>query len=302
MTPSEPGRIRRALRYPLLLFLVKVVMVAGSTILTIGVARGTLHWSRQMVTFVAAPVATVIIVTLFVLYTRAIERREVSELSPHRAPQELIVGFAGGLLCMSLVFGVLMLAHAYHVTGVGAASVLWLALVGSLATGVFEELLFRGVLFKLIEESWGSYVALAISSLFFGAAHLFNPNATVLSAVAITVEAGIFLGAAYMLTRRLWLPIGIHAGWNFTEGGVFGAAESGSAPHGWLQSTTSGPAWLSGGEFGPEASLVTVVICGAIGIALVLWVAKHGGIVRPGSRRRAATAAAAANVGAATSA
>jgi hypothetical protein len=94
-----------------------------------------------------------------------------------------------------------------------------------------------------------------------------------------------------MLTRRLWLPIGIHAGWNFTEGGVFGAAESGTAPHGWLQSTTSGPAWLSGGDFGPEASVVTVMICGALGLALVLWVASHGGIVRP--RRRHATVAAA---------
>ncbi len=229
--------------------------------------------------------------TLFVLYTRAIERRPVTELSPHRAPQELIIGFLGGLLCMSTVFGVLMVCNAYHVTGVGAASVLWLALVGSLATGVFEELLFRGVLFRLVEDSWGSYAALAVSSLFFGAAHLFNPNATVLSAVAIMIEAGIFLGAAYMLTRRLWLPIGIHAGWNFTEGGVFGAAESGNAPHGWLQATTSGPAWLSGGEFGPEASVVTVIICGAIGIALVLWVARHGGIVRPGSRRAAAAAA-----------
>jgi hypothetical protein len=172
-----------------------------------------------------------------------------------------------------------------------AASVLWLALASSLVTGVFEELLFRGVLFRLVEDSWGSYAALAVSSLFFGAAHLFNPNATWLSAVAIMVEAGIFLGAAYMLTRRLWLPIGIHAGWNFTEGGVFGAAESGTAPHGWLQSTTSGPAWLSGGDFGPEASVVTVMICGALGLALVLWVASHGGIVRP--RRRHATVAAA---------
>ena len=144
-------------------------------------------------------------------------------------------------------------------------------------------------------------IALRPPNLFFGAAHLFNQNATVLSAVAITVEAGIFLGAAYMLTRRLWLPIGIHTGWNFTEGGVFGAAESGSAPHGWLQSTTSGPAWLSGGEFGPEASVVTVIICGAIGLALVLWVARHGGIVRPGARRRAAAAAAASATGAATS-
>jgi uncharacterized protein len=285
---SEPGRVRRALQHPLLLFPVKVVLVAAPMILAVGVARGALHWSHQMIAFVAGPVAVVIMVTLFVLYTRAVEGRAVTELSLQRAPRELIGGFIGGVLCMALVFGVLTAANSYHVTGMGAASVLWVALVGSLVTGVFEELLFRGVLFRLIEESLGSYRALAISSLFFGAAHLFNPNATLLSAVSIMVEAGIFLGAAYMLTRRLWLSIGIHAGWNFTEGGVFGAAESGNAPDGWLQSTTRGPAWLSGGEFGPEASVVTVAICGALGLALVLWVAKHGGIVRPRSRRAAA--------------
>ena len=294
MAPAEPGRIRRALRHPLLLFPVKVALVAGSMILVLRIARGTLHWPHAMIAFVAGPLAAVIMLMLFSLYTRAIERRAVAELSPQHAPRELLAGFILGAVCMTLVFGVLAASGAYHVTGTAAASVLWVSLVSSLVTGIFEELLFRGVLFRLVEDSWGSYAALAVSSLFFGAAHLFNPNATWLSAVAIMIEAGTFLGAAYMLTRRLWLPIGIHTGWNFAEGGVFGAAESGNAPDGWLQSTTSGPAWLSGGDFGPEASVVTVIVCGVLGLALVLWVAKHGGIVRPRSRRAAAAAAGAA--------
>lgn len=291
MTPTEPGRLRRALRHPLLLFPVKVALVAGPMILAVVLARGTLHWSQAMLAFVAGPIAAILMLLLFTLYTRAIERRAVAELSARHAPRELIAGFIAGTLCMAVVFGVLMACGSYHVTGMTATSVLWISLASSLVSGVFEELLFRGVLFRLIEDSWGSYAALAISSLFFGAAHLFNPNATWLSAAAIVIEAGVFLGAAYMLTRRLWLPIGIHAGWNFTEGGVFGVAESGSAPHGWLQSTTSGPAWLSGGDFGPEASVVPVLICGALGIALVLWVARQGGIVSPRSRRAAVAVA-----------
>ena len=283
MTRSEPGRVRRALRHPLLLFPAKVVLVMAPMHFAFQLARGILHWSHEMTAFVAGPIAVVLMLTLFTLYTRAIEGRAVAELSPRHA-REIIGGFAGGVLCMSLVFGVLMASDAYRVTGLGAWSVLCVPLVSSLVGAVFEELLFRGVLFRLIEDSWGSYAALAVSSLIFGAAHLINPNTTWFSAVAIMVEAGILLGAAYMLTRRLWLPIGIHAGWNFTEGGVFGTAESGRAAHGWLQSTSSGPAWLSGGDFGPEASVVTVVICGAIGLALVLWVARHGGIVRSRSR------------------
>ena len=157
MTPSEPGRFRRALRHPLLLFPVKVVLVAAPMILIVGVARGALHWSHAMITFVAGPIAVIVMVTLFTLYTRAIERRAVAELSPHRAPRELIVGFVTGTLCMALVFGVLMASDVYHVTAMATASVLWVWLVNSLVAGIFEELLFRGVLFRLIEESWGSY-------------------------------------------------------------------------------------------------------------------------------------------------
>ena len=70
------------------------------------------------------------------------------------------------------------------------------------------------------------------------------------SAIAIMLEAGVLLGSAYFLTRRLWLPIGLHIGWNFTQGGVFGIAVSGHPSSGLLQAVLSGPTWLSGGAFG----------------------------------------------------
>ena len=68
----------------------------------------------------------------------------------------------------------------------------------------------------------GSWVALALTSAAFGAAHLGNPDATWFSSLAITIEAGILLGAVYMLTRRLWAAMGLHAAWNFTQGWIFG--------------------------------------------------------------------------------
>ena len=92
-----------------------------------------------------------------------------------------------------------------------------------------EEILFRGVLFRWIEEFGGSWAALLITSIFFGAAHLFNPNASPIAAFGIALEAGLLLGAAYMLTRSLWLPIGIHAAWNFTQGEVFDIPVSGTS-------------------------------------------------------------------------
>ena len=86
----------------------------------------------------------------------------------------------------------------------------------------------------------------------------------------------MLLAAAYMLTRRLWLCIGTHIAWNFTQGGIFSVAVSGGSSKGLLQSRMIGPDWLTGGAFGAEASVVALVVCLAAGIALVVLAAKKG--------------------------
>src|SRR6202044_1080074 len=105
------------------------------------------------------------------------------------------------------------------------------------------------------------------------------PGATFLNAAAISVEGGVLLAADFMLTRRLWLCIGIHIAWNFTQGGIFSVAVSGGKSTGLLQSRMVGPDWLTGGTFGAEASVVAVLVCLAAGIALILLSASKGHIV-----------------------
>jgi uncharacterized protein len=282
--PEQVGRVRRWLRRPLLLLPIKallvIVPVAVANILAV-----RLHWSQGTRTFLFDPLAIALAVALFALYTRRVEGRAVTELSARGAPRQLLLGMGLGSVAFAVVIGVLAALDLYRVTGIGRWSMLALPFVSSLLAGVFEELFFRGVLFRIAEDSLGSYWALAISSMFFGAAHLLNPHATWLAAIAIMVEAGIFLSAAYMLTRRLWLPIGIHAGWNFTQGGVFGVAVSGVSMHGLLQGTLSGPTWLSGGEFGAESSLVAIVFCGGLGVAMLLWARRLHHVVAPYWRR-----------------
>jgi len=93
--------------------------------------------------------------------------------------------------------------------------------------------------------------------------HAGNAGASWISTLAIALEAGVLLGIAYAATRSLWLPIGVHFGWNFTEGGIFGAAVSGAHYQGLIGASLSGPTWLTGGAFGPEASLpaLSVSLC-----------------------------------------
>lgn len=91
--------------------------------------------------------------------------------------------------------------------------------------------------------------------------------------------AGVLLGAAYMYSRRLWMPIGVHAGWNFTEGGIFGASVSGGQAHGLLVSHFQGPEVLTGARFGPEASLVAVAACLMVAVAFLVLAIRRGQLV-----------------------
>ena len=139
-----------------------------------------------------------------------------------------------------------------------------------LTVAVGEEIVFRGVLFRWMDERWGFLVALLVSAVLFGAMHFFQPNATVWSTVAIAIEAGILLGAAYKASGTLWLPIGIHWAWNFVQGNIFGFPVSGiPAEVSLIQAKVSGPVLMTGGNFGAESSVITVVLGAVLSILFI---------------------------------
>ncbi|HVE93196.1 MAG TPA: type II CAAX endopeptidase family protein [Actinomycetota bacterium] len=197
----------------------------------------------------------------------------------HGAGIETAAGFGLGAILMALMIGILAVAGWYRVfvprSGITAGGfAYWLALFA--LVGVLEELLSRGMLFRFLERRAGSAFALAASSLVFGLLHVPNPNSSVWAGVAIALHAGVLLGAAYMLTRRLWLAIGIHWSWNFVQGPVFGAPVSGQNQPSLLDSAARGPEILTGGPFGPEAGLVSVVVGAAAGLLLLVLAIKRG--------------------------
>lgn len=197
------------------------------------------------------------------------------------ALRRLGLGLAGGLLVFSAAVAVAALLGVYRITGPGDLSGLLPALIASaLFPAVSEELVFRGILFRWIEEFGGSWAALLLTSAFFGAAHLMNPNASPIAAVGIAFEAGVMLGAAYMLTRSLWLPMGLHAAWNFAQGEIWDIPVSGTKVHGVVTAELSGDPLLTGNGFGLEASIIAIVIATLFGIWL-LWLAVRKGEVKP---------------------
>lgn len=225
------------------------------------------------------------VISYFVL-VKAVERRPIRELAWRDLPTWGAVGLALGVALFSTVVLVLWLAGSYHVSGTDP-SVNWLpaVLVVGVGAGIGEEIITRGVLFRMVEEGLGTWWALAISALFFGAAHIFNPGATWWSSLAIAIEAGVLLALLYHVTRSLWACIGLHAGWNVMQGTVFGIPVSGTAAHGWLISSRSGPDWLSGGVFGAEASVVALILCSGCSAVLLAIALRRGSIVPPSWRR-----------------
>jgi membrane protease YdiL (CAAX protease family) len=224
---------------------------------------------------------------------RLVEKRRPVELAPRRAVPELLLGCLFGAGLFAGTVGIIGLLGFYHVDGTNRVGVIWATVGAAVLAGVFEELIVRGVLFRILEESLGSWLALAVTAAVFGALHLANPAATPVSAAAIALTAGVLLGLAYVATRRLWLPIGMHFAWNATESGLFGVPMSGITFDGLLRSHLSGPTLFSGGEFGVEGSVITVVTCLIAASGLAVWARRHGRIVRPVWRRNREAVAAA---------
>jgi membrane protease YdiL (CAAX protease family) len=223
------------------------------------------------------------------LMVRLMERRPVSELAPRKAPLHLATGWLVGTGILLAAAGAMAAVGSYSVQGFQADAPLFVPLlVLGIGAGVVEEIVTRGILFRVVEEALGTWFAVVLSAIVFGAGHLANPNATIWMALAIAVEAGFLLAMAYAWTRSLWFVMALHAAWNFTQGPLLGISVSGIAVKGLLESSTQGNPVLSGGEFGAEGSLLTVFICVAVGVYFMRRAQAIGRIVPPFWRRRGA--------------
>jgi uncharacterized protein len=184
-------------------------------------------------------------------------------LPTHSGARDLAFGFVIGAGLFTTILTSLLVTHYYQLNthvGAGALGILAGGLLLFLATAVFEEVLFRGVIFHLLEDGTGSWVALTLTSFFFGFAHLLNPSTTFIFAMAIALEAGLLFGLLYMLTRSLWLVIGLHWAWDFFYVAFFGSPVSDLKIPTFFHATPVGDPLMSGGQFGPEASVIAVAI------------------------------------------
>lgn len=269
----------RILQSPLL----RLLLLGGAVFVMMGLNNGFMkQFEAQPLLAIAITVAmAAAALVIYVAYARFVERRPASELSLPGMGREWATGAAIGFGLYTLCVLVLIALGIYRIEGLNPLSFVVPAVAMALSSGVFEELLFRGVLFRSVEDLFGSWTALVVSSLVFGGVHLMNPAGTLTGALYISVEAGLLLAAAYMLTRRLWLSIGFHMSWNYTQSAIFSGIVSGSAPaDGLIRSNIKGPEILTGGSFGLESSVLAFAFCTMAGVILLILAVRRGTLVK----------------------
>ncbi len=268
------GRGQKILRFPLTrLILALVFMVSftgvGMTLASLIVRLSQLDGSGNSASFIQMLFACSFSIIGYWVYCGLIEGRPVYEMNPKKLIAQTGYGLMLGFGFISVIMLIMWVSGGYVVRGFHPLSLLVPVLIMSLQAGIMEEILSRGIVFRIAEEGIGTWLSVFLSALIFGFMHIWNPNATIFSCISIALTAGVILGMLYVITRQLWVPIGMHIGWNFTLGGIYGAPVSGGEPAGLLNASFPGPEWLTGGAFGPEASVITLAVFLVFGAFLI---------------------------------
>lgn len=281
----QPSLFLRILQYPL----TRLILLGGLMLVLYGLAGGFMQKFADSPpkTLAAIIMMATVGFAVYIGFVHLIEHRKVSELALPGMGKELGIGLLVGAGLYTACVLILMMLGIYRIDGFNPIHFMLPALAMALSSGIFEELIFRGVLFRITEEWLGSWAALAVSSLLFGFMHLINPQGTIEGALFITVEAGVLLAAAYMVTRRLWMSMGFHFAWNYTQSGIFSGIVSGNdAAQGLVKATIQGPDVLTGGSFGLESSLIAFLLCTTTGVILLIMAIRQGKIVPPFWKRK----------------
>lgn len=279
LSPDE-ARLRAGWR-----LLIQILMMLVLSIV-ISIAFAPLLFSLQgTAIFFLGQIAELIAFTASIFLARIfLDRRSIASMGLRldgRVWKDILAGIGITFIMMALVFAAMSTAGWLTFEGFAwEAEPITQVLGGTFAfLGIFilvgwnEELLSRGYHLQTIASGANLFWGVFLSSAVFGALHLGNPNATWISAAGIFF-AGLFLAYGYLRTGQLWLSIGLHIGWNFFEGVVFGFPVSGLDIYPLTRIQVQGPEMWTGGAFGPEAGLVILPAL-LVGAGLIFWYTRN---------------------------
>lgn len=233
-------------------------------------------------------IASVTVISTYIYFFKKYEKREITEFSSKGIAKYIIVGTLIGAILQCLAILVIFFNGGFKIVSINPISNIIIPLTIAFTIAIFEEILIRGIIFRIVEEKLGSYISLLISAIIFGALHMANPNSTLLSGLCVGIEGGLLMGSAYIYARNLWFPIAIHFAWNFMQSGIFGAITSGNEKTNTLLSTKiTGNQLITGGEFGPEATIQAIIFC--LFASIILMKLSKNRLINPYWKKEAAS-------------
>ncbi len=275
--------LEKILYFPItkiILSLIVILFVYNNSI-KLGVFKTDLL-EKQTVKLIVTLIATFFAVLTYIFLFKFYEKRNISEFGKKNIVKSLIIGFIVGFVLQSLTVLVIYLQGGYSIVSINPISFIIPPLTMAIASSIIEEIIFRGILFRIMEEKLGTYISLIISALIFGLIHIANPNSSLIAGLGLSVQAGLLLGVAFVLTRNLWFPIMIHFAWNFTQSAIYGANVSGGKMSKTLiTSEITGNELFTGGKFGPEGSIQATIFCLIATIIMLYLSKKKGNIIQP---------------------
>jgi len=237
--------------------------------------------NKDSIELVSAWVLAILVLIIYKFLYGFYEKRKISELSTHNLAFNATAGILIGLILQSLIIYVMYLNKDFRIISVNRFSDVLSSLLFWVAAATTAEILFIGIVFRITEEKLGSWLALILFAIIFGALHFFTPNGNWVASFAIAMHAGFLLGAAYIYSRNLWFPIAIHFAWDFAQSRIFGATVNGTIMKSLLTTKIEGSKIITGGYFGPHGSLQGGLFCLIAGALIMRLSLKQHKIIRP---------------------
>ena len=241
------------------------------------VAHGELGYllAKSLPSWLATVLESIVYLAGVLALTRAfcrfLDHSSLTDLGLHKRGwlAKLAAGWGLGALLMLVVFGILVAGGWLTIESSPWQPLdLAAAILVAVVVGFNEELAFRGYIMQRLDQAWGMLLAVAASSILFGLVHVLNPNATALGILSVCLS-GVLYASAYLVTRSLWLPMGLHMSWNIVQMHILGFPGSGHVRPSVMRSATQGPDLVTGGAFGPEGGIVVIgVVVAAIALLL----------------------------------
>lgn len=264
----------------------------GLALLVIGASVAAFRWGVMALVEKLLPLAevaltvvrrvgvTAVLIAAYWAVARYYEHRRTGELSFR--PLAIALGAALGVALIGVTILALYALGNYRLLGIRGLSAALPVMVLIVLGVVFEEVVFRGVVFRLLERDAGTLGALVAQAPLFGVLHLFNEGTSAMTVISVTL-LGALWASIYVRWRNLWVVVANHAAWNlaiFVTGLPLSGQERwrASAP---LETSYQGPDWVTGGGFGPEDSILNVVVLAAA-LGVLLHRLRQRGLLRRG--------------------